>query len=70
MYSNMIADQKTEQKWYGNGEITANQGGKPNGGLATETQGREVRPDMYENDTEDSIWKRGKLKRTRYLEDN
>lgn len=74
----MIADKKSEQKWYGNGNVTADQGGKPNGGVATETQGREDNPDLYENDVmgkvvkhnENSIWKRGGMKRIKHKEDD
>jgi hypothetical protein len=65
----MIADKKSEQKWYGNGNVTADQSSKANGGLATETQGREDHPDMYKNDVDDNIWKRGGLKRIRHRED-
>lgn len=73
----MIADKKSEQKWYGNGNVSADQGGKPNGGVATETQGREDRPDLYENDVmgkvakrnENSIWKRGGMKRIKHKKD-
>ncbi len=71
----MIADNVSERKWYGNGN--ADQGGSPNGGLATETGGRETNPDLYENDVlgrvvkrkQDDIWSRGKLKRTKHKED-
>lgn len=49
----------------------------PNGGIASETQGRKDSPDLYENDVfgrvikrnKDNIWKRGKMKRIRYEED-
>lgn len=49
----------------------------PNGGIASETQGRKDSPDLYENDVfgrvikrnKDSIWKRGKMKRIRHEED-
>lgn len=49
----------------------------PNGGIASETQGRKDCPDLYENDVfgrvikrnKDSIWKRGKMKRIRHKED-
>jgi hypothetical protein len=36
----MIADKENNQKWYGNGKPDASQGGNPNGGVASETQGR------------------------------
>lgn len=65
----MLADKKSNDKWYGNGDINADQKGKASDGLATEAAGRDVRPDMYENDTDDSIWKRGGLKRIRHSED-
>lgn len=49
----------------------------PNGGIASETQGRKDSPDLYENDVfgrvikwnKDNIWKRGKMKRIRHEED-
>lgn len=74
----MIADKKSEQKWYGNGNVTADQGGKPNGGVATETQGREDNPDLYEDDVmekvakrnENSIWARGGMKRIKHKADD
>ena len=73
----MIADKKSNEKWYGNGNVTADKGGKPNGGVATESQGREDNPDLYENDVmekvanrnENSIWKRGRMKRVKFNED-
>ena len=46
----MIADKENNQKWYGNGKPDASQGGNPNGGVASETQGRENKPELYEND--------------------
>jgi len=73
----MIADKKSNEKWYGNSKVTADQGGKPNGGAATESQGREDNPELYENDVtgkvakrnENSIWKRGGMKRVKFNED-
>lgn len=73
----MIADKNNGQKWYGNDNVTADQKGKVHGGVATESQGREDNPDVYENDVmekaakrnEDSIWKRGKMKRIKHKED-
>lgn len=73
----MIADKNSNQKWYGNGDVTADKEGKPNGGVATESQGREDNPDLYENDVmggvvkrnKNNIWTRGKMKRTRHKED-
>ncbi len=72
----MMAEKKNEQKWYDNGNVTADQGGKLNGGVATETQGREDSSDLYESDVmgkvakrrEDSIWKRGGMKRIKHRE--
>lgn len=73
----MIADKKSNEKWYGNGKVTADQGGKPNEGVATESKGREDNPELYENDVagkvakrnENSIWKRGGMKRVKFNED-
>lgn len=73
----MIADKTSEQKWYGNGNVTADQGGKPNGGIATETEGREANSDLYETDVmgkvarrrANSIWKRGGMKRIKHRDD-
>ncbi len=73
----MMAEKKSNQKWYGNGNISADQGGKPNGGAATETQGRENNPDLYLNDvagkvakrSENDIWKRGGMKRIKHKEE-
>lgn len=73
----MLADNKNDEKWYGNGDVTADQGGKPNEGIATETQGREDNPELYENDVmgnavkrnENNIWTRGKMKRVKHKED-
>lgn len=73
----MMAEKKSEQKWYGNGNVNADQGGKASGGVATETKGREDNPDLYEDDVmekvakryEDSIWKRGGMRRVRHKED-
>lgn len=65
----MMAEKKSDQKWYGNGNVTADQNGKTNGGIATETRGRDDRLDMYKNDGDDNIWKRGKLRRIRHKEE-
>ena len=70
----MIADKPSDKEWYGNGKPDASQGGKPNGGIATETQGRENKPELYENDVigkvakrkKNDIWTRGGEKRTRF----
>ena len=73
----MIADKPNDKKWYGNGKPDANQGGNPNGGVASETQGREDKPDLYENDVlgkvskrkKNDIWTRGGEKRTRFKDE-
>ena len=70
----MIADKANNEKWYCNGKPDAIQGSNPNGGVATETQGRENKPELYENDVigkvakrkKNDIWARGKEKRTKY----
>ena len=69
----MIADKENNQKWYGNGKDNADQGSNANKGIATETQGREDNPDLYENDVlgkvakrkKNDIWSRGGEKRTK-----
>lgn len=68
----MIADKPSDKEWYGNGKPDARQGGNPNGGVATETQGRENKPELYENDVigkvakrkKNDIWTRGGEKRS------
>ena len=70
----MIADKPSDKEWYGIGKPDASQGGNPNGGVATETQGRENKPELYENDVigkvakrkKNDIWTRGGEKRTRF----
>ena len=70
----MIADKPSDKEWYGNGKPDASKGGNPNGGVATETQGRENKPELYENDVigkvakrkKNDIWTRGGEKRTRF----
>ena len=70
----MIADKPSDKEWYGNGKPDASQGGNPNGGVASETQGRENKPELYENDVignvakrkKNDIWTRGGEKRTRF----
>lgn len=50
----------------------------PNGGIASETQGRETQPDLYESDVfgkvikrkKNDIWKRGKMKRIRHRDED
>ena len=73
----MIADKPNDNKWYGNGKPEANQGGYANKGVATETQGREDKPELYENDVlgkvakrkKNDIWTRGGEKRTRFKDE-
>lgn len=73
----MIADKPSDKKWYGNGKPNANQGGTANKGIATETQGRETNPDLYENDVlgkvakkkKNDIWMRGGEKRTKFKDE-
>ena len=73
----MIADKPSDKEWYGNGKADASQGGNPNGGIATETQGREDKPELYENDVigkvakrkKNDIWTRGGEKRTRFKDE-
>ena len=70
----MIADKPSDKEWYGNGKPDASKGGNPNGGVATETQGREDKPELYENDVigkvakrkKNDIWTRGGEKRSRF----
>lgn len=73
----MIADKPSDEKWYGNGKPDANQGGNSSKGIATETQGREDKPELYENDVlgkvskrkKNDIWTRGGEKRTRFKDE-
>lgn len=73
----MIADKPSDKEWYGNGKPYANQGGNPNGGVASETQGREDKPELYENDVigkvakrkKNDIWTRGGEKRTKFKDE-
>ena len=73
----MIADKPSDKEWYGNGKPDASQGGNPNGGVASETQGRENKPELYENDVigkvakrkKSDIWTRGREKRTRFKDE-
>ena len=70
----MIADKANNDKWYGNGKPDAIQGNNASKGIATETQGREDNPELYENDVigkvakrkKNDIWTRGGEKRTRF----
>ena len=73
----MIADKPSDKEWYGNGKPDASQGGNPNGGVATETQGRENKPELYENDVigkvakrkKNDIWTSGGEKRTKFKDE-
>nr|DAU66484.1 MAG TPA: hypothetical protein [Caudoviricetes sp.] len=73
----MIADKPSDKEWYGNGKPDASQGGNPNGGVASETQGREDKSELYENDVigkvakrkKNDIWTRGGEKRTRFKDE-
>ena len=68
----MIADKPSDKEWYGNGKPDASKGGNLNGGVASETQGRENKPELYENDVigkvakrkKNDIWTRGGEKRS------
>ena len=70
----MIADKPSDNEWYGKGNPDTRQGSNPNNGIATETQGREDKSELYENDVfgkvskrkKNDIWARGKEKRTKY----
>ena len=70
----MIADKPSDKEWYGNGKPDANQGGNQKGGVASETKGREDKPELYENDVigkvakrkKNDIWTMGREKRTRF----
>ena len=70
----MIADKPSDKKWYGNGKPDTSQGSNAKNGIATETQGREDKPELYENDVigkvekrkKNDIWTRGGEKRTRF----
>ena len=73
----MIADKPCDKEWYGNGKPDASQGGNPNGGVATETKGRDNNPELYENDVigkvakrkKSDIWTRGGEKRIRFKDE-
>ena len=68
----MIADKPSDKEWYGNGKPDTSQGSNANKGIATETQGRENKPELYENDVigkvakrkKNDIWTRGGEKRS------
>ena len=73
----MIADKANNDKWYGNWKPDTSQGSNANKGIAAETQGREDKPELYENDVfgkvskrkKNDIWARGKEKRTKYKDE-
>ena len=73
----MIADKPSDNEWYGNGNPDASQGSNPNNGIATETQGREVKTELFENAVvckvskrkKNDIWARGKEKRTKFKDE-
>ena len=73
----MIADKPSDKKWYGNGKPDTSQGSNANKGIARETQGREDKPELYENDViekvskrkKNDIWTRGGEKRTRFKDE-
>ncbi len=68
----MIAEKNDGKEWYGNGDAATE-----NKGMATETNGRETTPDLYKDDVmgrvahnyDNSIWKRGGMKRKKHKED-
>ena len=68
----MIADKPSDKEWYGNGKPDTSQGSNANKGIARETQGREDKPELYENDVigkvakrkKNDIWTRGGEKRS------
>lgn len=70
----MIADKPSDNEWYGKGNPDTRQGSNPNNGIAAETQGRESKPELYENDVfgkvskrkKNNIWAIGKEKRTKF----
>ena len=70
----MIADKPSDKEWYGNGKPDTIQGSNANKGIARETQGREDKPELYENDViekvskrkKNDIWTRGGEKRIRF----
>ena len=70
----MIADKPSDKEWYGNGKPDTSQGSNANKGIATETKGREDKPELYENDVigkvakrkKNDIWTRGGEKRIRF----
>lgn len=73
----MIADKPSDNEWYDKGNQDTRQGSNPNNGIAAETQGREAKSELYENDVfgkvskrkKNDIWARGKEKRTRFKDE-
>ena len=73
----MIADKPSDKEWYGNGKPDTSQGSNANKCIARETQGREDKPELYENDViekvskrkKNDIWTRGGEKRTRFKDE-
>ena len=73
----MIADKPSDKEWYGNGKPDASQSGNASKGIDMETQGREDKPELYENDVigkvakrkKNDIWTRGREKRTRFKDE-
>ena len=73
----MIADKANNEKWYGNWKPDTSQGSNVNKGIATETQGREDKTELYENDVigkvakqkKNDIWTRGGEKRIRFKDE-
>lgn len=75
----MIAENKNDaQNWNGaSAEVNADKGVNPNGGVATESNGRKKASDLYKKDVlgeiakkrENDIWKRGGEKRIRYKDE-
>ena len=73
----MIADKPSDKEWYGNGKPDTSQCRNANKGIATETQGREDKPELYENDVigkvakrkKNDIWTRGGEKRNRFKDE-
>lgn len=75
----MIAENTNDaQNWNGaSAEVNADNGGKPNDGIATESGGRKKAPGLYKKDVlgeiakrrDNNIWKRGGEKRIRYKDE-
>lgn len=73
----MIADKANNEKWYGNGKPDASQCSNASKGIATETKGREDKPELYENDVigkvakrkKNDIWTSGGEKRIRFKDE-